>query len=85
MTISIRILNEALKNHDSSLLIQRISGVGDQKADMGRQLKTLIRTVYIPYTIMMMSDAQQARRIPLPTNTRRYCRRIAALVKLRDA
>lgn len=83
--ISVRMLTEALKNHENFLLIQCMSGVGDQNADIGMQLKTLIRKVYIPYAMTMASDAQQARRTSFPTKTRRYCRIIAALVKLREA
>lgn len=45
MTRSVRMLIEALKNHENFLLIQRISGVGDQKADTGMQAKTLLKIV----------------------------------------
>ena len=42
MIISERMLMEALKNHENFLLMHRISGVGDQKADTGMQAKMLL-------------------------------------------
>jgi len=85
MIRSVTMFIEALKNHENFLLIQRMSGVGDQKAETGRQAKMLVKIVYMPYTPTRASVAQQARRTPLLTKTRRYWRRIDALVKLREA
>jgi hypothetical protein len=45
MIRSVRMLNEALKNHENFLLIQRMSGVGDQNAETGMQAKMLLKIV----------------------------------------
>jgi len=42
---SVRMLNEALKNQENFLLMHRISGVGDQKAETGMQAKILLMMV----------------------------------------
>lgn len=42
ITRSDKMLNEALKNHRNFLSMQRISAVGDQKADTGMQLRMLL-------------------------------------------
>lgn len=85
MTRSVRILNEALKNHENFLLIQRMSDVGDQNADTGMQAKILLKIVYMPYAATKARVNQQARRTPVLTKTRRYCRIMEALVKDREA
>lgn len=85
MIKSVMILIEALKNQENFLLMQRSFPVGDQKADTGMQAKMFVKMVKSPYAPMKARVAQQARRIPLLTKTRRYCRRIEVLVKHSDA
>ena len=48
MTKSVRMLKEALKNHENFLLMQRMSGVGDQKAETGMQAKMLLSIAKMP-------------------------------------
>jgi hypothetical protein len=78
-------LIEALKNHKNFLLIQRMSGVGDQNAETGMQVKMLVKIVNRPYAPTKARNPQQARRTPLPTKIRRYWRMIDALVRVREA
>lgn len=85
MTRSVRMLNEALKNHENFLLIQRMSGVGDQNAETGMQAKMLVKIVKRPYAPTKARNPQHARRTPLPTKTRRYWKMIDALVRVREA
>jgi hypothetical protein len=85
MTRSVRMLNEALKNHKNFLLIQRMSGVGDQNAETGVQVKVLDKIVQRPYAPTKARNPQQTRRTPLLTKTRRYWRMIDALVRVREA
>ena len=45
MMESDRMLKEALKNHENFLLTQCMSGVGDQKPEIGTHAKVLINMV----------------------------------------
>jgi len=45
MMESDKMLNEALKNHENFLLTQCMSGVGDQKPEIGTHAKVLINMV----------------------------------------
>jgi hypothetical protein len=45
MTRSVKMLNDALKNHENFLLIHRMSGVGDQNPEIGMQAKMFVKMV----------------------------------------
>lgn len=77
-------LKAALKNHRNFLFIHLAEGSPVQKAEIGTQLKIVVKTPCVPYIEITAIATQQANRMRFPTKTRKYWKRIDSFVKVRD-
>lgn len=78
------ILNEALKNDNTSVLIQCMSFEGDQRLFTGIQANIFVKVAYMILAAMAARQMKQARRIPMEGNTRRYWKTMDAFVAPRE-